>query len=243
MANYGKFLAIATVALVALATPVSARGVRHGYRGGPFGGPFHGGQLGWPPVRPDRQCLQNCQQTNRLCLGSKRNDGQACAQSTCGTERQAAQDACAADRTSTDCQSALSTFRACLQPCRDAFKAAIHTCLGARWACRTTCASATPPPQPDPQCVAGCRSTLLSCRVAAGTVAQSCNADCGSLITAAEQACAADPRASACSTALQVAFACIQPCGQTRRTTLQGCLETAQGCVASCSLPTPTPTP
>src|SRR5579862_2901087 len=221
----------ATVALMtlALAGPASALGL-----GGPFGGHY-----GNPGSQPNRQCLQNCQQTDRLCLVSARNDAQTCAQSTCAAQGQAAQDACATDFTSTDCQNALSAWKTCLQPCRSTFRTAIGSCLSAAQTCKGTCASVTPTPQPDPQCVSGCRSSLSSCTLSAATTAQGCDADCKPLITTAEQTCATAPFGSGCRTALQGAFACLEPCQQAQRMASQQCLQTAQSCVAACPSATP----
>jgi hypothetical protein len=73
--------------------------------------------------------------------------------------------------------------------------------------------------------------------------AQSCLGECDALITTARQTCVANPRASACATALQAAQGCVRPCNQTEQGALQSCQQTAQSCTAGCPTVSPTPTP
>ena len=228
MRNLSKLMTLGSVALgiaVALAAPVSASGLRDGLGG-----------------LPNSQCVQNCRLTDRLCDVSARTDAQACKQSTCSSELQAVAAACTPDATTAECQTARSALSSCEEPCRSTFQTAVDTCRTAQQTCRTACGPSVPN-QPDPQCVAGCRSTLQTCRLTASTGGSSCFTDCKSLITEAEQACGADPTASACTTAIEAAQACVQPCEQTEQAALQSCLQAAQSCIAACPAPAPTPAP
>jgi hypothetical protein len=227
--------AVAAGSAALLAVPASA------HRFGGFGGrgPF-GGHFGGLRVKPDPECLRICGQVNQLCLQSARTDAQTCADAKCGSDLQTAQAACAADHTSTDCQNARSMLRTCLQPCRDTLKTDASTCQTDKRGCVAACASSAPS-VPDPQCVAGCRSTQQTCRGDAAMEAQSCLGQCDSLITTARQTCIANPRASACRTALQAAQGCVRPCNQTEQSALQSCQQTAQSCSAACPTVSPTP--
>jgi hypothetical protein len=254
MRNWKRLAAITVVSglTCALAVPVSARPFRvshgrgpvvrgpvgWGYGGRSFGLVHRPGLLG----QTDPLCVQNCRETNRLCLDGARIDAQACKQSTCSDESQAVQAACATDWRSTACQDARTAYRTCLRPCLDTYKTAIGTCQISKRACVPACASGATG-QPDPQCVAGCRSSLRTCRMTAGTVAQGCYGDCRPLIDAAQQACWLTPRATECTTALQAARACLQPCDQAQQDALRSCVQDSQTCVATCVPVAPTPTP
>jgi hypothetical protein len=238
MMNVQKLLAVGIVAsgaALVFASPASA----HRFR---FRDPFGGHHPGRPNVQANAQCLRNCGQLDQLCLQSARSDAQNCANTNCTTERQAAQDTCRADRTSADCQSARNAFRTCLQPCRDNLSAASSACRNSKQTCVATCAGAVPT-QPDPQCIAGCRTTLQTCNLGTSTDAQGCFVDCNPLITTAQQTCASDPGASTCTTALQAAQGCVNSCNQIQRAALQKCLQDSQSCIAACPNVPPTPVP
>jgi hypothetical protein len=223
---------------VGLALPAGA----HRFHGFGFRPPFGHGR---PPVlNPQAKpvCLRNCGQLESLCLSGARNDARMCSDSTCSVERQAAHDACIADHRSDACDSARSALRTCLQPCRDALKSTGNTCRSDRRTCVATCGTSMPS-QPDPQCVLGCQTALQTCRLRSETASQGCFTDCDGAITTAEQACASDPGADACTAALQTAQACVRSCNQMEHTAQQACLQTAQGCIAGCPNISPTPAP
>ena len=248
MTHARKILAVFAVAAGAafiLSTPVGARPLARNDRGGPDRGAPNCQPTpnGTPNAQPNSQCLQNCRQADRLCLESARVNQGLCAQSTCSSEQGAVQTACATDRASNACQSARSDLQTCLNDnCTPAFQTAVQTCLSARQRCPAACPSS----QPDPQCVATCRTTSQICNLKArtSTALLSCFGNCNSLITTAEQACAIDPSGDDCTNDLRLAGACWQDCQQTEQSAEQSCQQAALSCIAACpSAATPTPTP
>jgi hypothetical protein len=227
-------LALASGVALAFAAPASA----HGFRGRPF----HDGHPGRPQPPANAQCQKNCRQLEHLCVDSAWSDLQACGASTCSAERQAVHDACSTKYDSDACRTARTALQTCLQPCRSTFTTAAGGCRSSRQTCTSTCGTAVPT-QPDPQCVAGCRASLQTCQLTASTADRGCFADCTPLIATAQQTCQADPSASACTTALQAAQACVQGCNQAERAALQACVQTEQSCFAGCPSVSPTPSP
>ena len=219
--KHNPLFIVATAIGLATALPVAAHR---------FGGPGK-----------DWQCVHDCLGTARSCADAARTDFQMCRQSTCPDQLAAVDAACGSSRPSDACRSARQALTECAQPCRDAYRTAAQNCGTTARGCVGQCPARQPSPPADAACVASCRSTLGQCLQTAQGDGKNCRSGCSSLAQSARQACGWHWRSSACRTANQALYACVQPCNQTEGHATHDCIQAATTCVSACPEPTPTP--